>query len=118
MGRRANGEGSIFRRGDGRWTAQMSYPDENGQTQRRTVYGRTQADVRSKLKDARQRVEVGDPVKDASITLSSWLEDWTAKALEASDRKQATKDLYATMVRAHLKPALGQVKLAGVSCLS
>jgi integrase len=111
MGRRANGEGSIFRRGDGRWTAQMSYPDENGQTQRRTVYGRTQADVRAKLKDARQRVEVGDPVKDAAITLSSWLEDWTAKALEASDRKQATKDLYATMVRAHLKPTLGHVEL-------
>ena len=89
----------------------MSYPDENGQTQRRTVYGRTQADVRAKLKDARQRVEVGDPVKDAAITLSSWLEDWTATALEASDRKQATKDLYATMVRSHLKPALGHVEL-------
>src|ERR1700709_2461915 len=111
MTKRANGEGSTFRRGDGRWTAQLSYRDDDGRTCRRTVYGRTQAEVRAKLKDARQRVEAGEPVKDAAITLSSWLDDWTAKALEASDRKQATKDLYATMVRAHLKPTLGHVEL-------
>ena len=111
MARRANGEGSIFRRGDGRWTAQLSYLDEDGEAKRRTLYGRTQADVRAKLRDARQRVESHEPVKDAAITLASWLDDWTAKALEASDRKQATKDLYKTMVTAHLKPALGHIEL-------
>jgi integrase len=111
MTRRANGEGSIFRRGDGRWTAQLSYEDETGQAKRRTVYGRTQAEVRAKLREARQRVEGGEPVKDASITLATWLDDWTAKALEASDRKQATKDLYSMMARAYLKPALGHIEL-------
>lgn len=111
MTRRANGEGSIFRRGDGRWTAQLSYEDETGQPRRRTVYGRTQAEVRAKLREARQRVEVGEPVKDSATTLDVWLDDWTTKALEASDRKQATKDLYAMMARAYLKPALGHVEL-------
>ncbi|MDP9430259.1 MAG: hypothetical protein M3Q47_16000 [Actinomycetota bacterium] len=37
----------------------------------------------------------GAPVKDAaSVTIAAWLEDWTEKGLGASDRKQATKDLY------------------------
>jgi integrase len=111
MTRRANGEGSIFRRGDGRWTAQLSYEDETGRPKRRTVYGRTQAEVRAKLREARQRIEGGEPVKDAAVTLASWLDDWTDKALEASDRKQATKDLYAMMARAYVKPALGHIEL-------
>jgi integrase len=35
------------------------------------------------------------------------LDDWISKALPASDRKQATIDLYATIARRHLVPILG-----------
>ena len=111
MARRANGEGSVCRRGDGRWVAQLSYIDEDGNKRRRVVYGRTQSETRAKLKDAQQRLEVGEPIKDATITLALWLDDWVAKALEASDRKQATKDLYKMMVTAYIKPVLGDVTL-------
>jgi len=45
VGKRANGEGSVFKRADGRWSAEISYPDENGTSKRRTVYGATQAEV-------------------------------------------------------------------------
>jgi len=31
------------------------------------------------------------------MTVAAWLEDWITKSLAASDRKQATKDLYATL---------------------
>jgi hypothetical protein len=41
------------------------------------------------------------------MPLASWLDDWTAKALRASDRRQATVDLYAAIARRHLVPALG-----------
>ncbi|SNS10526.1 hypothetical protein SAMN06893096_10231 [Geodermatophilus pulveris] len=49
--------------------------------------------MRAKLRELRERVEAGAPVKGASITMAAWLEDWTTKALPASDRKQATIDL-------------------------
>ncbi len=111
MSKRGNGEGSIFRRADGKWSAALSYKDVHGQSKRRTLYGRTQAEVRAKLREARERVEAGAPVKDASVTLTAWLEDWTAKALEVSDRKRATKDLYATVARKHLAPTLGHLPL-------
>ncbi len=110
MTKRANGEGSIFRRADGMWAGALSYR-EDGQTKRRTVYGRTQAIVRDKLREARRRVDAGEPVKDASTTLAVWLLDWTAKALEASDVKRSTKDLYSTIARAHLTPTLGHLAL-------
>ena len=111
MSKRANGEGSIFRRADGKWSVALSYRDEHGQSKRRTLYGRKQAEVRTKLPEARQRVEAGAPVRDASITLAARLQDRTAKALEVSDRKRATKDLYATVARKHLAPTLGHLPL-------
>jgi integrase len=41
------------------------------------------------------------------MTLSAWLEDWTNKALPASDRKQDTIDLSTAIARKHLVPTLG-----------
>ncbi len=109
--KRANGEGSIFKRKDGGWSGELSYRDEQGIAKRRTVYGRTQAEVRAKLREARQRVDAGEPVKDAAVTVAAWLGDWTGKALAASDRRQATKDLYAALVSKHLVPTIGTVTL-------
>lgn len=47
--RRANNEGSIFQRSDGRWggALTMGY-DENGKIIRKTIYGKTQAEVAKK----------------------------------------------------------------------
>ncbi len=111
MARRANGEGSLFRRKDGTWSAELSYRDDYGTLKRRTVYGRTQAEVRANIRDARERIESGAPVKDASMTVSAWLEDYISKSLAASDRKQATKDLHATLARTHLVPTVGMIPL-------
>jgi len=111
MAKRGNGEGSIFKRANGRWYSALTYRDDFGEVKRREVSGRTQAEVRAKLRELRERVEAGAPVKDASITMAAWLEDWTTKALPASDRKQATIDLYATIARSHLVPKLGSLPL-------
>jgi hypothetical protein len=111
VARRANGEGSIFKRKDGTWSAELSYRDNHGTLKRRTVYGKTQAEVRGKFRDARERIESGAPIKDASMTVAAWLEDWITKSLAASDRKQATKDLYATLARTHLVPTVGTIPL-------
>ena len=112
VARRANGEGSVFRRKDGSWSAELSYRDDHGTFRRRTVYGRTQAAVRAKLRDARERIESGAPVKDASVTVAALLEDWSTKTLTAIYRKQATKDLYANIARTHLVPTVGTIPLA------
>lgn len=56
--RRANNEGSIFQRSDGRWggALTMGY-DENGKIIRRTIYGKTQAEVAKKLSEISGRVK-------------------------------------------------------------
>ena len=111
MTKRANGEGSIFRRANGSWSGEISYRDADGNSKRRTVYGKTQAEVRAKLKEARERLDAGAPVRDTAMSLAVWLEEWIGKALAASDRKQATKDLYAVVARKRLVPTLGDISL-------
>ena len=111
MAKRANGEGSIFKRADGTWSAELSYRDEHGAAKRRTVYGKTQTEVRAKMAQLRTRLDAGDPIKDTTMTVAAWLDDWISKALPASDRKQATIDLYASMARKHLVPVLGERRL-------
>ena len=48
--KRANGEGTVCRRRDGRWIGAATLGlDRDGRPVRRTVYGRTQAEAREKL---------------------------------------------------------------------
>ncbi len=116
MAKNSNGEGSIYRRmRDGklvRSEGAISYLDEAGKTKRHTVYGRTRADVRGKLKTARERLEAGAPVRDSSQTVGAWLARWRATTLAASDRKPSTLELYANLSRNHLEPApFGAIRL-------
>ena len=51
--RRASGEGSIRKRSDGRWEGRyVAGHDEAGKPIRRNVLGKTQAEVKEKLKAA------------------------------------------------------------------
>ena len=56
--RRANNEGSIFQRSDGRWggALTMGY-DENGKIIRKTIYGKSQAEVIKKLSEISGRMK-------------------------------------------------------------
>lgn len=65
MGKRANGEGSIYKRTDGRWCG--AYYD--AEFNRRYVYGKTQAEARKKLK-AMQETRT---VKNKAYTVEEWI---------------------------------------------
>lgn len=70
MARRANGEGSVRQRANGRWEARLTYvDDETGETRRVSFYGSTAKVARAEMKKARDRVDEGKPPKDASTTV-------------------------------------------------
>lgn len=105
MSKRANGEGSIYQRSDGRWCSAIVHDDPvTGQRHRSVLYGKTRTEVRHKLKAATERAEAGGPVRDAKATVAAWLAEWRATALEASTRKPTTKELYSSLSRKHLEP--------------
>jgi hypothetical protein len=111
MAKRANGEGSIFRRKDGTWSAQLSYRDDYGSLKRRTVYGHHKRRSGPSSVRPAHASSPATPVKDSTVTVSTWLEGWITQALTGSDRKQATKDLDASIARTHLVPTIGEIPL-------
>lgn len=106
MSKRANGEGSIYKReSDGRYVGALSYEDPaTGKNSRKVFYGKTRAEVRTRLREASDRLEEGQPVSDSKATVSQWLQHWAATTLAASDRKESTRSLYRTLAAKHLMP--------------
>ena len=124
MAKRANGEGNIYQRANGSWEARLTYIDaETGQRRRASFYGPTAKAARAKMDEARDRLDAGAPVKDATRSVGDWLRHWRATALAASDRKESTRALYANLCRRHLEPApfgvipLGKLRPSDVDAL-
>lgn len=106
MGKRANGEGNCYQRANGTWEARMSYTDpDTGARRRASFYARTAKAARAEMKKARERLDAGAPVKDATRSVGDWLAHWRATTLAASDRKESTRTLYDTLSRHHLEAA-------------
>jgi integrase len=108
---RGHGEGSIYQRSDGRWTGSATLGYGPSGRRRKVAYGRTQAEVRDKLRALLTQIETGLPLPDDQLTvgepLARYLRDVVPGRVAAS-----TADNYATLARIHLVPALGRTKLA------
>jgi integrase len=115
VNKRGNGEGNIRLRDDGRWQASTLVAAADGSRKRHYVYGVSRAEVRSKLDDIRQRVRGGQPAVDLGITLGAYLDRWLVDGL--TDHKATTRENYSTMVRKHIAPAIGSVRLDKLSPL-
>lgn len=104
MSKRANGEGNVRQRANGRWEGRVSYVDPTTDTRRSaSVYGSTAAECRRELRNVRKRIDEGQPAKDSPDTVTSWLVRWRESSLAASDRKATTKSLYGSLSRKHLE---------------
>jgi hypothetical protein len=107
--RRANGEGSIYRRKDGRWAAEWTAQTLNG-PKRRTVYGKTQADVLRRRKDEIAQERGGIAPDAGRTTVGEYLGLWLEDSVKTSV-KPVTYESYRQLVRKHLIPSLGRNKL-------
>ena len=124
--KRANGEGSIRKRSNGTWEARITVGvnPETGKAISKSVYGRTQKEVREKIKafQTEEQQAVNPPAAiplqpdkepnkqvQKEMTVGEWLDTWLKDYL--ADVKQGTSIHYESVVRIHLKPALGNVPL-------
>lgn len=110
MARRGNYEGSIFKRRDGRWAAALNLGYEGGRRRRKYVYGATRAEVAQKLQQAQRTVADGGILGADRQTVARLLETWLAESA-ANKVRARTLQRYAEIVRLHLVPALGHIRL-------
>jgi integrase len=112
--RNANGEGSIYRRKDGRYEAAVYLLTTTGVRKRIRVYGTSRHDVHTKLTEVKAKAAQGIPTPAEMWRLGEYLEHWLTHIVKAN-RRPATYTRYEAVVRLHLKPVLGHHYLARLS---
>lgn len=112
MGRRRGpNEGSLYQRSDGRWVGAINIGWEDGRRQRKVVYGRTQAEARSKLRAAQRALEEGLPLPDERRTVGQFVSYWLKDVLPKTV-SEGSEETYSRLLRLYVLPAVGQIPLA------
>ena len=116
--RRANGEGNIRKRKDGRWEGRYTagHDPETGKQLFKNVLGKTQAEVKDKLNAALEELKRIDVLVSDQMTTGEWLDTWLehyAKPL----MRATTYNNYETLIRLYIKPYVGEVRLNKLTTL-
>ena len=110
--RRANGEGNIRKRPDGRWEGRyIAGHDENGKAIRKNVLGKTQAEVKEKLKRAIGECAEVDIERAAEYTVTAWVRTWY-ETYSKPHVRESTQRFYEDYIEHHVVPRIGNIKLA------
>lgn len=110
MGRRGNGEGSVYKQRNGLWAASISF--ERGK--RKYFYGKTRKEVQEKLAAALQQQKQRMLVATPQQTVGQFLTDWLKQTHKHSVRPR-TYERYEEAIRLHLIPVLGKHQLQKLS---
>lgn len=112
---RANGEGSIRHRKDGRYEARITVgvDPQTGKLKRRSIYGRTQKEVRQQMTATLRDLDTGNYQEPDNIVLDAWLNEWLTTFCK-NKVKPLTYQAYTGLIKNHITPAIGNMKLQDV----
>lgn len=107
--KKANGSGTIRKRADGRWEGKytLGYDPKTGKLIRKSVYGKTQKEVRLALSKIVSEMDSGTYAEPSKMKVSQWLDEWLASY--TMNIKPATRSAYEEHIRVHIKPSLGDI---------
>lgn len=115
MSRRENGEGSISQRKDGTWTGRIDIgrtPD--GKRKVKAVYGKTEREVKVKLKEIRNSLIRDEFLDSQTITVKKYVEDWLV-TYKKNEVKPKTYDYIEMIFNNYVLPNIGQLQLQSVT---
>lgn len=110
--KRANGEGNIRKRADGRWEGRYTagYHPETGKRIIKNVLGKTQAECKAKLSAAMEASRGIDVSRADEYTVATWLRSWYEIYAKPNIRI-STANRYQLMVEQYTIPRIGSIKL-------
>ena len=116
--RRANGEGNIRKRKDGRWEGRytVGHDPETGKAIIKNVLGKTQTEVKEKLKKAIEENVGIDYGRAKTYTVGTWLEVWMENYSKIKLRPSTFKTSQG-FLKNHIKPQIGSIPLADLTSL-
>ena len=116
--KRANGEGNIRKRKDGRWEGRYTagIDPETGKPIAKSVLARTQRECKEKLQKAMEELEKIDVTKRRDYTVGEWVQLWYENYAKPSVRA-STAAYYKNYIDQHIVPRIGDIKLAALTTL-
>ena len=104
-------EGNIRKRADGRWEGRyVAGHDGSGKPIRKNVLGKTQAEVKEKLKAALEECHRLDVSRADDFTVESWMRLWY-ETYSKPNIREATQERYWNHIQYHIIPEIGSIKL-------
>jgi integrase len=114
MGGRGNGEGGITRhKKSGLYMARYTVQTPTG-SKRKTLYGKTRREVDEKLTKAKADRDGGLVFDADNMKVGEYLERWLVDSVRDTVRS-TTFERYEQVVRLHIRPVLGKLKLKNLS---
>ena len=116
--RRANGEGNLRKRKDGRWEGRYTAgrDPETGRAIYKNVLGKTQAEAKAKLKQAIEEAKGLDAAKVGRYTVGQWMEVWFEHYAKVKVRP-SSHQTYCGYIDNHIKPNIGKIPLEKLTSL-
>ena len=110
--KRANGEGNIRKRKDGRWEGRFTagHDPATGKQVIKSVLGKTQAEVKEKLKKAIEDAEKVDFTKTGKYTVGIWMDEWFENVAKIKVRA-SSHQTYRGYIDNHIKPNIGNIPI-------
>ena len=116
--RRANGEGNLRKRKDGRWEGRYTAgrDPETGKAIYKNVLGKTQAEAKAKLKQAIEEAKGLDAAKVGRYSVGQWMEVWFEHYAKVKVRP-SSHQTYRGYIDNHIKPNIGEIPLEKLTSL-
>ena len=116
--RRANGEGNIRKRKDGRWEGRYTAgtDPETGKQIFKNVLGKTQAEVKEKLKKALEQKQKIDFMRTGKYTVAQWMDEWFENVCKIKVRP-SSHQTYRGYIDHHVAPNIGKIPLEKLSTM-
>ena len=116
--KRANGEGNIRKRKDGRWEGRYTAGRDpvTGKAIYKNVLAKTQKECKEKLERAIEKNGKVDAVRSGKYTVAEWVRLWFETYSKPSIREQ-TACYYNNYIEKHIVPGIGSIKLDKLTTL-
>ncbi len=116
--RRSNGEGNIRKRKDGRWEGRYTagVDPNTGKQIFKNVLGKTQSEVKDKLKKALAEVQKIDFTRTGKYNVSQWMEEWFENVCKLKVRP-SSHQTYRGYIDHHITPYIGKMPIEKLSTM-
>ena len=115
MARSIYGEGTIFQTGDGTWKGVIELgKTSDGKRKRKAFYGRTQKEVKTKIKEFKTSLLMYGQTDVSKLTLAELLHEWMV-TVKLHQVKATSYDAIECAVNNQINPYIGYLQISEIT---